>query len=156
RKLDELEATDPGAPLRAMALVDNASPYEAVVFKRGNPGSPGASVPRQFLAALSGPNRTPFTHSSGRLDLARAIASRENPLTARVMVNRVWVRYFDSALVRTPSDFGVRSDPPLNPALLDHLATALMDGGWSLKKLHREILMSATYQQASDPAANPD
>jgi hypothetical protein len=151
RKLDELEATHPGAPLRAMALVDNNSPYEPVIFKRGNPGSRGSSVPRQFLAALSGPNRTPFSHGSGRLDLARAIASRDNPLTARVLVNRVWLRYFGAPLVRTPSDFGVRSDPPLNPALLDHLAVWFMDHGWSLKQLHREILLSAAYQQASDP-----
>jgi mono/diheme cytochrome c family protein len=151
RKLDELDATHPGAPLRAMALNDNATPNEPVVFKRGNPGSHGAKVPRQFLGIVAGPDRKPFTKGSGRHELAQAIVSRENPLTARVFVNRVWLRYFGAPLVRTPSDFGVRSDPPINPELLDHLAVWFMDHDWSLKQLHRYLVLSATYQQASDP-----
>lgn len=155
RKLDELDATHPGAPLRAMALVDNAAPNEPVVFKRGNPGNHGAKVPRQFLGIVAGKDRKPFANGSGRLELARAIASRENPLTARVFVNRVWLRHLGAPLVRTPSDFGVRSDPPLDPELLDHLAVWFMDHGWSPKALHRYILLSATYQQASDPGEDP-
>ncbi len=151
RKLDELDATHPGAPLRAMALEDNATPNEPVVFKRGNPGNHGPQVPRQFLGLVAGKDRKPFTKGSGRLELAQAIASRDNPLTARVLVNRVWLHYFGAPLVRTPSDFGVRSDPPINPELLDHLAVWFMDHGWSLKQLHRYILLSATYQQTSDP-----
>jgi hypothetical protein len=151
RKLDELDATHPGAPLRAMAYVDKQQPVEPVVFKRGNPGNRGQNVPRQFLELLSGTNRTPFRVGSGRLELAQAIASRENPLTARVLVNRVWMRHFGAPLVRTPSDFGVRSDPPTHPELLDHLAVWFMDHGWSLKALHRYLLLSATYRQASDP-----
>ncbi|MCW5559019.1 MAG: DUF1553 domain-containing protein, partial [Verrucomicrobiae bacterium] len=154
RKLDELDATHPGAPLRAMALVDNDKPSEPVVFKRGNPGNHGPTVPRQFLGLLSGTNRAPFTDGSGRLELARAIASRENPLTARVMVNRVWQRYFGAPLVGTPSDFGVRCDPPSHPELLDHLAVWFMDHGWSLKQLHRYLLLSATYRQSSDPGSD--
>ncbi|MBN8246825.1 MAG: PSD1 domain-containing protein [Verrucomicrobia bacterium] len=151
RKVDELDATHPGAPLRAMALVDNDKPSEPVVFKRGNPGNHGPAVPRQFLALVSGAQRTPFTDGSGRLELARAIASRDNPLTARVMVNRVWQRHFGSPLVGTPSDFGVRCDPPSHPELLDHLAVWFMDHGWSLKQLHRYLVLSATYRQSSDP-----
>ena len=151
RKVDELDATHPGAPLRAMALLDKKDPVEPVVFKRGNPGNPGAQVPRQFLGAISGTNRVPFTQGSGRLELARQIASRDNPLTARVMVNRVWLRHFGSPLVRTPSDFGVRTEPATHPELLDHLAVWFMDHGWSLKELHRYLMLSATYQQASDP-----
>ncbi|MBN9692783.1 MAG: PSD1 domain-containing protein [Verrucomicrobia bacterium] len=155
RKLDELDATHPGAPLRAMAYLDKSKPVEPVVFKRGNPGNPGPQVRRQFLEVIAGTNRVPFAQGSGRLELAQAIASRENPLTARVLVNRVWLRHFGAPLVRTPSDFGVRSDPPSHPELLDHLAVWFMDHGWSLKALHRYLLLSATYQQASDPGEDP-
>ncbi|MCC6231873.1 MAG: PSD1 domain-containing protein [Verrucomicrobiales bacterium] len=154
RAVEELHATHPGAPPRAMALLDNAQPTEPVVFKRGNPGNPGPKVPRQFLELLAGPQRQPFTQGSGRLELARAIASPENPLTARVAVNRVWIQHFGAGLVRTPTDFGLRSEPPTHPELLDWLAREFMDDGWSLKRLHRRILLSATWQQASelDPA----
>ncbi len=155
RKADELEATHPGAPLRAMAYLDRSQPIEPVVFKRGNPGNPGTKVPRQFLGILSGTNRTVFTRGSGRLELAQAIASRDNPLTARVLVNRVWMWHFGAPLVRTPSDFGVRGEKPTHPELLDHLAVWFMDHGWSLKALHRHILLSDTYQQRSDPG-NPE
>ena len=156
RKIDELDATHPGAPLRAMALLDNDKPSEPVIFKRGNPGNHGPAVPRQFLGLFGSTNRTPFSRGSGRLELAEAIASRDNPLTARVMVNRVWQRYFNAPLVGTPSDFGVRCDPPTNPELLDHLAVWFMDHGWSLKQLHRYILLSATYRQSSDPGPDPE
>ncbi len=150
RKLDEVDATHPGAPPRAMALLDNASPTEPVVFKRGNAGNPGDKVPRQFLEVLSGANRKPFTKGSGRLEMAGAIASRDNPLTARVFVNRVWMYHFGTPLVSTPSDFGVRSDPPSNPGLLDYLAARFMAEGWSIKKLHKLIMLSGAYQQSSD------
>lgn len=149
RKVDELEATSPAAPPRAMALLDAPSPVEPHIFVRGNPGRQGERVPRRFLAVLSPGERRPFEHGSGRLDLAAAIASRDNPLTARVMVNRVWMHHFGSALVSTPSDFGVRSDPPTHPELLDWLASTFMDDGWSLKKLHRRILLSSVYQQVT-------
>jgi hypothetical protein len=121
-----------------------------VVFIRGNPGNRGPQVPRQFLEILSGEKREPFKKGSGRLDLAQDIASTNNPLTARVLVNRVWLHHFGSPLVRTPSDFGVRSDPPTNPELLDYLASRFMVDGWSLKKLHRLIMLSAVYQQSSE------
>ncbi|MBI3413985.1 MAG: DUF1553 domain-containing protein [Verrucomicrobia bacterium] len=107
-------------------------------------------MPRQFLEIVSPHGRAPFAKGSGRLELAQAIASRENPLTARVLVNRVWLHHFGAGLVRTPSDFGLRSDPPSHPELLDYLATRFMDEGWSLKKLHRLILLSGTYQQSSE------
>ena len=92
----------------------------------------------------------PFTRGSGRLELARAIASRENPLTARVMVNRLWLHHFGAGLVTTPDDFGLRSDPPSHPELLDYLAWRFMHDGWSLKKLHRVLMLSSVYQQKSD------
>src|SRR5436190_23318958 len=150
RKLEELDATHPGAPPKAMVLVDNSSPYNPHVFVRGNPNNPGPEVPRQFLAVLAGKDRKPFQKGSGRLELAQSIASRDNPLTARVIVNRVWLYHFGAGLVRTPSDFGLRSDPPTHPLSLDYLAAYFMDEGWSLKKLHRLILLSNTYQQSSD------
>ena len=84
------------------------------------------------------------------LDLAQAIASPDNPLTARVIVNRIWQHHFGQGLVATPSDFGLRGEPPTHPALLDYLAGYFIDEGWSIKKLHRLIMLSAVYQQASD------
>lgn len=150
RQVDELDATHPGSPPRAMALVDRPNPHQPRVFLRGNPQNHGPEVPRQFLALLSGPDRKPFTQGSGRLELARAIASPDNPLTARVFVNRVWLHHFNSGLVNTPSDFGVRADPPSHPELLDYLAADFVENGWSIKRLHRLIMLSSTYQQASD------
>jgi hypothetical protein len=150
RQLEELDAVHPGSPPRGMVLQDNSQPYKAHVFLRGSQFNPGPEVPRQFLEVIAGPNRKPFEKGSGRLELAEAIASRDNPLTARVIVNRVWLNHFGVAMVRTPSDFGTRADPPTDPELLDYLASWFMDNGWSLKKLHRLILLSNTYQQSSD------
>ena len=107
-------------------------------------------MPRQFLAVLSGKDRKPFSDGSGRLELARAIARDDNPLTARVMVNRIWQHHFGQGLVATPSDFGLRSDPPSHPELLDWLADRFVRGGWSIKAMHRLIMLSNTYQQQSD------
>jgi hypothetical protein len=150
RESEALDATHPGAPSRAMALLDNDTPSQPRIFKRGSPSNPGDEVPRQAPAILGGPNRQPFKKGSGRLELARVIASKDNPLTARVFVNRVWLLHFGSGLVRTPSDFGTRSEPPTNPALLDYLASRFMEEGWSVKKLHRLIMLSSAYQQGSD------
>lgn len=150
RKIEELDATHPGAPPRGMVLTENPTPHNPRIFVRGSPHNLGAEVPRQFLQLIAGPERKPFQKGSGRLEFAEAIASRDNPLTARVIVNRVWLNHFGAGLVRTPSDFGVRSDPPANPELLDYLAAWFMDNGWSLKKLHKLILLSSTYQQSSE------
>ena len=133
-----------------MALEDAPLPVEPRVFIRGNPNNLGEAVPRQFLGVLSGPGRRPFGDGSGRLELARAIVDPGNPLTARVLVNRVWMHHFGTPLVGTPGDFGLRSEPPTHPELLDHLATTFVKDGWSIKRLHRRIMLSHTYQQASD------
>ncbi len=138
------------APRCATALVDRSTPVEPYVFQRGNPGRRGENVPRQFLACLAGEARRPFEHGSGRLELARAIVDPANPLTARVMVNRVWALHFGAGLVRTPSDFGLRSDPPTHADLLDYLAARFMESGWSIKWLHRQIMLSDVYRQASN------
>jgi hypothetical protein len=133
---------------RARGEIDD-TPKDSQILIRGNPAKPGAVAPRRFLGALSGENRPIFATGSGRLDLARAIVDPRNPLTARVMVNRVWQWHFGQGLVRTPSDFGARGEPPTHPELLDYLASRFIEGGWSLKSLHRLILLSSVYQQSS-------
>src|SRR5262249_44096240 len=149
KKVEEWRVTGPGSPPRAMALEDAPRPVNPVVFKRGNPNNRGEAVPRQYLEVLAGDQRRPFTKGSGRLELAEAIASKDNPLTARVLVNRVWGWHFGAGLVRTPSDFGLRGEPPTHPELLDWLAAQFMENGWSVKKLHRQIVLSNSYRQAS-------
>lgn len=155
KKIETLKATSPGAPPRAMVMNDNAQPMQPHILLRGNPGRPGPQVPRQFLAVAAGPDRKPFPRGSGRLDLAEAIVSPNNPLTARVIVNRVWQHHFGKGLVRSHGDFGIRGEAPTHPELLDHLALRFIESGWSLKWLHRQILLSAVYQQSSldNPAA---
>jgi mono/diheme cytochrome c family protein len=149
KAVETWRATGAGAPPRAMVLEDATTPYSPRVFLRGNPNNLGESVPRRFLALLS-KARKPFHDGSGRLELARAIVDPRNPLTARVFVNRIWMNHFGAALVRTPSDFGMRSEPPTHPELLDYLASTFMENGWSIKHLHRLIMLSAAYQQTSD------
>ncbi len=141
----KLELDMPGAPLRAMVMVDRAKPSDVAVMIRGNPARRGELAPRANLSILGGQL---FKDGSGRLELARAIANRDNPLTARVAVNRVWMQHFGRPLVPNPSDFGVQTSRPEQAELLDYLAATFMDEGWSLKNLHRLILTSATYQQS--------
>ncbi|MBW3597437.1 MAG: DUF1549 and DUF1553 domain-containing protein [Planctomycetes bacterium] len=143
------------APVRtALTLVDQAEPVEPRVFRRGNPLNLGEDVPRRFLSVLGGEERGPFEVGSGRLELAQAIVDPQNPLTARVIVNRVWAHHFGAGLVTTPSDFGLRADPPSHPELLDWLAARFVQDGWSLKQLHRWIVLSATYRQSSAPPSD--
>src|SRR5690606_17768803 len=106
--IDRVKSTHPGRPDRAMALVDAPKPFDPHVFLRGNPGNKGDDVPRRYLAVLSESDPKPFEKGSGRLELANAVANANNPLTARVWVNRVWMEHFDRGIVDTPSDFGVR------------------------------------------------
>jgi hypothetical protein len=126
-------------------------PRDLNVFIRGDAGRPGKPVQRRFLQVLSPDRLEPYTNGSGRLELARSITSRDNPLTARVIVNRVWMHHFGIGLVDSPSNFGITGSKPSHPQLLDDLAVRFMENGWSLKWLHREILLSATYQQSSVP-----
>lgn len=148
-EVDKFKATSPAAPPRAMAMFDNANFNEPVVFIRGNPGRPGPKVERRFLSALTPDKPRPLTEGSGRLQLAQSIASPENPLTARVFVNRLWSTLCGQGLVDTPGDFGVRTAPPANPALLDYLAATFVAEGWSIKKLTRRILLTQAWQQSS-------
>ena len=147
--IEQFKLKSPDTPPHAMVMVDRPNPVEPRVFLRGNPGNQGPAVPRQLPAVVTGKDRKPFADGSGRLEMARQIASKSNPLTARVIVNRVWQWHFGQGFVRTPSDFGLRSDPPTHPELLDWLALRFIDDGWSIKKLHRRIMLSRTYRQAS-------
>ena len=140
-------ASHAGAPLRLMALQESA-PVTSKVYIRGNPRTLGAEAPRAWFAALRTPETPVFPKDqSGRLQLAQQIASRDNPLTARVIVNRVWGWHFGEGLVKTASDFGLRGERPVNQELLDSLAVWFMDNGWSFKKLHRLLISSKAWQQ---------
>src|SRR5207302_7225953 len=110
-------------------------------------------VPRRFVEVLSGTNRPAYTEGSGRLQLAFAIANTNNPVTARVMLNRIWLHHFGESFVPTPDDFGTMSEAPSHPELLDYLSSRFMQEDWSMKKMHRLIMLSSVYQQSS--ASNP-
>jgi mono/diheme cytochrome c family protein len=140
-----------GPPLIVMAPRETR-PVNLRVHLRGNRHTLGSAVPRRFLTILAGEDHPPLSPSqSGRLELARWIASKDNPLTARVMVNRVWQHHFGTALVATSDNFGTRGERPSHPELLDWLAAEFVKGGWSVKALHRLILLSSTYQRSSLP-----
>jgi len=150
-ELNLLEISHPGSPAKAMVVSDKPRPQNSPVFIRGEAQSRGAIEPRHFLEVLSPEGKPqPFTNGSGRLDLAKAIATKENPLTARVAVNRIWMYHFGEALVPTPDDLGVQSEKPSHPELLDYLAAKFVDFGWSVKQMHRLIMLSAVYQQSTD------
>src|SRR5436309_11886601 len=136
-----------------MVLEDLLKPHDSPAFIRGEAENKGAVVPRRFLEVLSGPVRPAFTNGSGRLDLAHAIVSRSNPTTPRVMVNRIWLHRFGETFVPTPDDLGTMSELPSHPELIDYLASCFVEEGWSIKKMHRLILLSSVYQQSS--ANNP-
>ncbi len=121
------------------------------VLLHGNFATPGEVVPRHFLTVLAKGDST-FKNGSGRLELADNIFTDAAPLSARVIVNRVWGWHFGRPLVATPSDFGVQGEKPTNPELLDDLSARFIAHGWSLKWLNREIMLSAAYQQSSQPA----
>ena len=138
-------------PMYAIAhSYTEGKPADMKVFIRGNPARQREVAPRRFLRVLAGEERSPYTSGSGRLELANAIAHPDNPLTARVMVNRIWQHHFGRGIVGTPSNFGKLGDAPTHPALLDFLASKFMEQGWSIKKLHRDIMLSSTYRLAAE------
>ncbi len=148
KQIDSVQVNHPGAPPRAMIVREDENPHNPRVFLRGNHARPGKAVPRQFLYVIAGQDRQPY-ETGGRLELANAITDPGNPLTRRVIVNRLWMHHFGQPLVDTPSDFGVRCPPPQQQAVLDYLAWRLLDCEWSLKQVQREIVLSSTYRQAS-------
>ena len=126
-------------------IADNEKPKEQHVWIRGNEDNPGDPAPPHFLSVLSQAEPECFHRGKERLELAEAIASPSNPLTARVIVNRVWQQHFGYGIVRTPSNFGSQGDRPSHPELLDYLAARFVREGWSLKTLHREIMLTSAY-----------
>jgi cytochrome c553 len=152
-KRAELELVKKASPPKYSvihAVADAPSPTTLKVHLRGNPATLGEDAPRRFLGVLSEKSSKSF-EGSGRLGLAKAIASKDNPLTARVMVNRIWAQHFGRGIVATPSNFGKMGEQPTHPELLDWLATKFIDSGWSQKSIHRLIMLSSAYQQSSDP-----
>jgi hypothetical protein len=138
-------------PHRALASADGTGVNECV-FVRGNSKNLGEVVPRRFLEVFGGCERLPPANGSGRLQLAEQMLDpAKTPILPRVLVNRVWQHYFGAGIVRSPDDFGALGQAPTHPELLDYLATEFVKNDWSLKKLHKMIVMSATYQQASSP-----
>ncbi len=138
----------------AFAVIEGAA-ADARLHVRGDPEKLGPAVPRRWLEVLGGTPVTPNA-GSGRLDLAGWVASADNPLTVRVMVNRIWLHHFGRGLVKTPNDFGTRGAPPTHPELLDWLTAEFASGGWSVKAMHRRIMLSAAYQQAAGAAPDHD
>jgi hypothetical protein len=170
-EIDKLAVHSDAAVPRARVLVDSEAIHEPRVLHRGNPTRPGRFATRRFLPVIAHAAERhrarsidaaapvnvqanslgqPFTDGSGRLEMARAITHPDNPLTARVMVNRIWMHHFGQPLVATPSDFGSRGSPPTHPQLLDWLAYEFQASGWSMKHLHRLIVTSRVYRQSSD------
>lgn len=136
-------------PFEMAYAVSEGTPHNARIQRRGEPNEPGEEVPRGFLRVLGGGPLPAETSGSGRLELAQWLTAADNPLTARVMVNRIWQYHFGQGLVKTPNDFGSRGQRPSHPELLDHLATQFIRSGWSVKAMHRLIMNSAVYQQGS-------
>ncbi len=128
-----------------MTIEDVAKPQTMHVYVRGDASNPGEEAPPEFPAILCQGEQKKFTQGSGRLELAEAVASDRNPLTARVIVNRVWMYHFGRPLVATPGNFGKMGEQPTHPELLDYLAARLIESHWSLKALHREILLTKVY-----------
>jgi len=148
-KLITLELTHEATPPRAMVLVDKDKATDSAVLIKGDPGTRGAIVPRKFLETFNYVNPNNFTNGSGRLELANAIANSDNPLTARVIVNRLWQFHFGEGLVRNPDDFGIQTEKPIHYDLLNYLSARFIEDGWSIKKITRLMLTSATYRQVS-------
>jgi hypothetical protein len=155
-ELERLRRKPALVPIQAVSVQDGGPKgtrhegfKDASVFLRGDPKRTGKTVPRGFPLILTGDRRVPITKGSGRRELADWLTDPKNPLTARVMVNRIWQHHFGEGLVRTPNDFGFRGERPTHPELLDYLTARFVESGWSVKAVHRLILLSSTYQQGS-------
>lgn len=163
RRRNKARSAIPKPPPSAMAAREGKTIKDSEVFQSGDVGNPGKAVPRGMLSAFHKvcPPSKIGTRESGRLQLAHWIANRRNPLTARVMVNRIWHHLFGIGIVNTVDNFGSLGELPVHPELLDHLAVRLMDEGWSIKKMIRQIVLSRTYALSSNHnsrayAADPD
>ena len=147
-RIADLEANAPPTPGMACSVSEGKA-VEQAVFVRGRHDSPGEIVPKRFPIVLGGWNQQPVTQGSGRKELAEFLASVDNPLAPRVMANRIWAWHFGQGLVRTPNNFGKVGERPTHPELLDYLARRFIDSGWSVKTMHRMIMLSSAYQMSS-------
>ena len=141
-------AENPGVEF--VFAVSEGSPHDAKLHRRGNPKRLGEKTPRRFLQTIDGPKPPVIKTGSGRLELARWLTRPEHPLTARVIVNRIWQQHFGLGLVATPDNFGRQGTLPSHPQLLDWLAEQFVQDGWSLKKLHKRIMLTQSYRLSSD------
>ena len=140
-----IESAASGLPAQSALTIEDGNGEDEVVFVRGNHKTPGDVAPRQLISALVGPEgwkRFTDQRGSGRLELARQIVSPENPLSSRVAVNRIWHHLFGRGIVSSVDNFGVLGEFPTHPKLLDHIAVSFAEGGWSVKGLIRELMMT--------------
>jgi Protein of unknown function (DUF1549)/Protein of unknown function (DUF1553)/Planctomycete cytochrome C len=151
-EVKHLEEIAPPEPDMACA-VQEGEPVEQTVFIRGDYNSPGPPAPKAFPAIVAGENQSPIQSGSGRLQLANWLASADNPMTARVMVNRIWQWHFGDGIVATASNFGKMGARPTHPELLDYLARRFVESGWSVKQMHRLLLYSNAYRMSSESTA---
>lgn len=149
-ELTRLEKDDPLLAVPTAYAVGELTPTDARLQKSGNPRTSGEIVPRGVPKILASSDLTIPPGASGRLELARWITEQASPLTARVMANRIWQYHFGKPVVPTPSDFGFRGTPPTHPELLDWLSSLFIQSGWSLKAMHRQVMLSQTYQLSSE------
>jgi hypothetical protein len=152
-EIDALEKSLPPQYPLLHGIGEGRSPHNARVAIRGEQGNLGEEAPRRFLPILSSKTPALYTQGSGRLELAQAIADPHNPLSARVMVNRIWQHHFGQGIVRTPSNFGKLGERPTHPELLDYLAARFVEGHWSIKAMHREMMLSAAYAMSTQSSA---
>jgi hypothetical protein len=130
-------------------VAEDREPHNVRLHIRGNHKNLGDEVPRRFLQVIAGERQEPVRSGSGRLHIAEWMASDRNPLTARVMVNRIWKHHFGQGIVRSADNFGKMGEPPTHPELLDYLASRFVESGWSVKAMHRLIVLSSVYQMSS-------
>tara|TARA_Y100000588_G_scaffold335143_3_gene375122 strand:+ start:9568 stop:12930 length:3363 start_codon:yes stop_codon:yes gene_type:complete len=160
KQLEELSELQEQRRLREVRIPESLfgmvskdeNPQDIFIHQRGNHKNLGVQVPRQFLQVIAGKHQQPYIEGSGRLQLAEAMMSSSNPLAARVIVNRIWKHHFGSGIVSTVDNFGQTGKRPTHPKLLDYLASYLIDNNWSLKKIHRLLLLSSTYRTSSHPS----
>jgi len=148
-QLEQLKKSGPPEPAFACGVAEGKV-IDQPVFIRGNHEAKGEIVPKRVPLVLAGDQQPPITHGSGRLELANWLTQPGNPLPARVMVNRIWQWHFGEGIVPTPSNFGMTGESPTHPELLDYLASQFIAGGWSVRAMHRLMMLSSTYQMSSE------
>ena len=149
QELELLKKSEPKKPGNAHVLADSGN-ADMHVALRGDLRKKGELAPRSFIEIIEGKSRSKYSIGSGRLELAKSVIAKNNPLTSRVIVNRLWGWHFGNGIVRTPSNFGVIGDKPTHPILLDWLAFNFVQNGWSIKNFHKLIMLSSTWQMSSD------